>query len=92
MMFLEHNLHKHKRNSEFVGTVVKKERLNRLRDAWDRLRLEANRVENVLSSSDVRGCVCFSTFPNVFESSIHFHHSLTQLPSQLYYYLIGISF
>ena len=66
MMFLEHNLHKHKRNSEFVGTVVKKERLNRLRDAWDRLRLEANRVENVLSSSDVRGCVCVSQRSRMF--------------------------
>jgi len=53
MIRLEHNLHKHKKNSEFVGTVIKKERLNRLRDAWDHLRQEANHVEQTLSGSDV---------------------------------------
>lgn len=53
MQHWEQVLHKHKRASEYVGTVEKKIRVRRLRAAWDQLRLVANRVENILASSDV---------------------------------------
>eukprot|EP00939_MAST-03C_sp_MAST-3C-sp1_P002509 g2509.t1 len=53
MQRLEYKLYKHKRTSDFVGQVSKKLRISRLRSAWEELRLEANRVDNIISPADV---------------------------------------